>query len=91
MNTSMKRVHSERRIELNKLGEYVYVVTEKAKTTAERQRDYRRALADAGRVEVRGIFAHPDDHAAIKEHAAKLLKRRESRSATHPHTRGDKT
>jgi hypothetical protein len=62
-----------------------------AKTTAERQRALRQARADAGLQEVRGIFAHPDDHTAIKEHAAKLLKRREKRSATHPHTRGDKT
>jgi hypothetical protein len=47
-----------------------------AKTTAERQRALRQARADAGLVEVRGIYAHPDDHATIKEHAAKLLRKR---------------
>lgn len=47
-----------------------------AKTTAERQRAMRQARADAGLQEVRGIFAHPDDHAAIKAYAAKLLRKR---------------
>lgn len=46
-----------------------------AKTNAERQREFR--ARKAAEPEVRGIFAHADDHAAIKEHAAKLAKRRE--------------
>ena len=76
MNTSMKRVHSERRIELNNwLGEYVYVVT--AKTNAERQREFRaRKATEQQATEVRGIFAHPDDHAEVKESAAKIARRR---------------
>ena len=80
MNTSMKRVHSERRIELNNwLGEYVYVVT--AKTNAERQSEFRTRKADTEATEVRGIFAHTDDHADVKEAAAKIARRRQ-RAAT---------
>jgi hypothetical protein len=45
-----------------------------AKTTAERQREFRQRKAEAP--EVRGIFAHPDDHAAVKESAAKIARRR---------------
>lgn len=75
MNTFMKRVHSERIIELNNwLGEYVYVVT--AKTNAERQRDLRERRANEQAAEVRGIYAHLDDHEAIKETAAKINRRR---------------
>ena len=47
-----------------------------AKTTAERVAALRKRRADAGAMEVRGIFAHLDDHAAIKEHAAKLARKR---------------
>lgn len=47
-----------------------------AKTVAERQRDYKARQREAGLVEVRGIYAHPDDHASIRAHAAKLHKRR---------------
>lgn len=47
-----------------------------AKTNAERQRDFRQRKADTGSVEVRGIFAHPDDHAEVKEAAAKIARRR---------------
>ena len=46
-----------------------------AKTTTERQREFRQRKA--GTPEVRGIFAHPDDHEAIKAHAAKLARKRE--------------
>lgn len=45
-----------------------------AKTTTERQREFRARKADTP--EVRGIFAHPDDHDAIKAHAAKLARKR---------------
>jgi hypothetical protein len=48
-----------------------------AKTTTERVAALRQRRLEAGQTEVRGIFAHADDHAAIKEHAAKLAKRRE--------------
>lgn len=48
-----------------------------AKTTAERQAAYRARKTAAEQTEVRGVFAHPDDHAAIKEHAEKLARKRE--------------
>ena len=53
-----------------------------AKTTAERQRELRarrtkeaRANRAAGLVRV-CVWLHPDDAAALREHAAKLAKRR---------------
>jgi len=49
-----------------------------AKTTAERQREFRARKATEQQVtEVRGIFAHPDDHAEVKEAAAKIAGRRQ--------------
>lgn len=48
-----------------------------AKTGAQRQADYKKRQAEQGRKEVRGIYLHPDDAAALREHAAKLAKRRE--------------
>ena len=50
-----------------------------AKTSAERQREFRQRKA--GTPEVRGIFAHPDDHEAIKAHAAKLARKRARKRA----------
>lgn len=48
-----------------------------AKTNAERQRAFReRKAAEQQATEVRGIYAHPDDHAEIKEAAAKISRRR---------------
>jgi len=47
-----------------------------AKTNAERQREFRQRKADTEATEVRGIFAHPDDHAEVKEAAAKIGRRR---------------
>ena len=78
MNMLMKHVHSERRIELDpRIGEYVYVVTTTAKTNAERQREFRaRKATEQQATEVRGIFAHPDDHQAVKDEAAKINRRR---------------
>jgi hypothetical protein len=74
----MRYVESERRIELNNwLGEYVYVVT--AKTNAERQRDMRQSRAEAGIKEIRNLWCHPDDEAAIREFAAKLQRKREGK------------
>lgn len=45
-----------------------------AKTNAQRQAAFR--ARKAATPEVRGVFAHPDDHAKIKEHAAKLATKR---------------
>jgi len=50
-----------------------------AKTNAQRQQALRDRRADTP--EVRGIFAHPDDHADIKAHAEKLARRRARKSA----------
>ena len=47
-----------------------------AKTNAERQREFRARHADQQATEVRGIFAHPDDHQAVKDEAAKINRRR---------------
>ncbi len=53
-----------------------------AKTPEERernaryQREYRARRAEQQATEVRGIFAHPDDHAEVKEAAAKIARRR---------------
>jgi len=47
-----------------------------AKTNAERQREFRQRKAGTEAVEVRGIFAHPDDHQAVKDEAAKINRRR---------------
>ena len=46
-----------------------------AKTPAERQAAFRQRLTDTP--EVRGIFAHPDDHPPIKAEAVKITRRRE--------------
>ena len=46
-----------------------------AKTPAERQQAFRQRLTDTP--EVRGVFAHPDDHAPIKAEAVKIARRRE--------------
>lgn len=47
-----------------------------AKTNAERQRKLRERRAAEQAAEVRGIYAHLDDHEAIKEAAAKINRRR---------------
>jgi hypothetical protein len=48
-----------------------------AKTTAERQQAMRDARRDAGLKEVRNLWCHPDDEAAIREFAAKIQRKRE--------------
>ena len=49
-----------------------------AKTTAERQREFRaRKATEQQATEVRSIFAHPDDHQAVKDEAAKINRRRQ--------------
>jgi len=50
-----------------------------AKTNAERQREFRARKAEAP--EVRGIFAHPDDHAEVKEAAAEIERLRAALAA----------
>jgi hypothetical protein len=48
-----------------------------AKTNAERQAAFRqRKATEQQATEVRGIFAHPDDHAEVKEAAAKIGRKR---------------
>ena len=47
-----------------------------AKTNAERQREFRTRKAAQTAAEVRGVFANPDDHRAVKDYAAKLAKKR---------------
>lgn len=46
-----------------------------AKTANERKAAERQRLRDAGLVRLE-VFAHPEDHASIKEHAAKLARKR---------------
>lgn len=48
----------------------------KPKTNAERQRAFRARKAAQTSPEVRGVFARPDDHQAVKDYAAKLAKKR---------------
>jgi len=48
-----------------------------AKTNAERQREFRARKAQTEATEVRGIFAHPDNHAELKDAAAKIARRRQ--------------
>ena len=43
-----------------------------AKTTAERQRAFRADLKRQGLMEVRGIFAKPSQHKAVKQAARKV-------------------
>lgn len=47
-----------------------------AKTPAQRKADERQRRADAGLVRLE-VYAHPDDHEAIKALAAKLQRKRE--------------
>lgn len=47
-----------------------------AQTPAQRQAAFRQRKAAAALSEVRGIFARPEHHAAIRAFAAKLQKKR---------------
>lgn len=47
-----------------------------AKTSTQRQREFRARKADQQAYEVRGIFAHLEDHAEVKEAAARIARRR---------------
>lgn len=52
-----------------------------AKTNAERQRAFRKRKADTEVAEVRGIFAHVEDHESIKAYADKLARKRARKPA----------
>ena len=68
-----------------RIGEYVYMKA--AKTNAERIAALRQRRADLGLTRLE-LYAHPDDHEAIKELAAKLQRKRERKSiATQPKMR----
>lgn len=47
-------------------------MTDKPKTNAERQADYRARKAADDKTLVRGIYAKPEHHAKIKKYAARL-------------------
>jgi hypothetical protein len=47
-----------------------------AKTNAQRQADLKARRVAAGLVPVTNLWAHPDDVEAIREHAAKLARKR---------------
>ena len=47
-----------------------------AKTPAQRKAEERARHLDAGRTEVRGIYAPPEQHAEVKKAAAKIARRR---------------
>jgi len=51
-----------------------------AKTSTERVRDLRDRKAKIGHAEVRGVFAHVEDHQAIKLAAQKIVRKRAGRS-----------
>ena len=48
-----------------------------AKTNAQRQADLKARLLAAGLVALRNVWVHPDDVEAMREHAAKLARKRE--------------
>ena len=47
-----------------------------AKTNAERQADLKARRTAAGLVSLKNVWVHPDDVPAMREHAAKLARRR---------------
>lgn len=55
-----------------------------AKSTAQRQREFLERKLRLGETAVRGIFAHPDDHAPIKAYAGKLRRKRQKGGGTPP-------
>ena len=46
----------------------------------QRSDELRQRRAEQGLQEVRGAWAHPDDHAAVKKYAAKLQRKRNAQS-----------
>lgn len=69
--------HENDRLELDRQEMGEVVLMSPAKTNSERQREFRQRKAETQATEVRGIFAHPDDHAEVKEAAAKIARRRQ--------------
>ena len=57
------------------------------KSAVQRQTEYRLRLNAAGRIEVRGIYAHPDDHATLLAVAASLQKDRQCVAKPDPRQR----
>jgi hypothetical protein len=55
-----------------------------AKTNAQRQADLKAKRQAAGLVPVTNLWAHPDDVQAIRDHAAKLARRRERQTERKP-------
>jgi len=55
-----------------------------AKTSAERQADLKARRTAAGLVALRNVWVHPDDVPAMREHAAKLYRRREKLAKREP-------
>ena len=55
-----------------------------AKSVAERQAELRARRADIGHAEVRGAYAHVEDHPEIKQEAAKIVRRRERNAKKRP-------
>lgn len=57
------------------------------KSAVQRQTEYRLRLNAAGRIEVRGIYAHPDDHATLRAVAVSLQKARQGAVKPDPRQR----
>lgn len=55
------------------------------KSGSQRQTEYRLRLASKGRTEVRGVYAHADDHASIRAFAHALQKARQTTEDTNTH------
>jgi hypothetical protein len=55
-----------------------------AKTNAERQADLKARRVAAGLVPVTNLWAHPDDVQPIRDHAAKLARKRARESKVDP-------
>jgi len=55
-----------------------------ARTQAQRKADERQRRTEAGLKRVPDIWAHPEDHAGIKERAAELAARRKPSAAPDP-------
>jgi hypothetical protein len=51
-----------------------------AKTSTQRSDDLRQRRAEQGLKEVRGAWAHPEDHTAVKKYAAKLTRKRNAQT-----------
>lgn len=59
-------------------------ITKPRKTGAQRQTEYRQRLAARNRIELRGVYAHPDDHAKIRAFAHSLQNARQDAATPDP-------